>query len=291
MVGWIADSPSHLNVHLYADADFAGCVASQRSTSGAHLTVRGPKSSFPISCLSKRQGCVSLSTPEAEIIATQIAVKSMGLPAVDIWHTIHNDEGVIQVHEDNQAMIAVVRSGKNPTMRHIKRTHGVSIAWLHERFEEPFLSLHYEISTRMAADIYTKAFTDPHKWQNVCELINVIDPERLSDPSFFEDALDQSPSLSGGPTSRPPPPEDLPSKPGWDQERPIVVVKHPLQMKTPYYKYPSSTFDQRTTWMLHRNSPEWEKVEDKVMFERLPDPTAKLRAGFEKGIFIFSSSA
>ena len=67
------------------------------------------------------------------MVATLLAVKAMGLPAIDLWLTIR-DNGVIQVHENNQAMIAVVRTGKNPTIRHIKRTHGMSIAWLHEQF-------------------------------------------------------------------------------------------------------------------------------------------------------------
>jgi hypothetical protein len=33
----------------------------------------------------------------------------------------------------------------------------------------------------MAADIYTKGFTDKVKWQSVCGLINVVDPKRLND--------------------------------------------------------------------------------------------------------------
>ena len=32
--------------HLYADADFAGCVETQRSTSGAHLVLKGPVLAF-----------------------------------------------------------------------------------------------------------------------------------------------------------------------------------------------------------------------------------------------------
>ena len=32
----------------------------------------------------------------------------------------------------------------------------------------------------MAADIYTKSFTDKAKWQAVCWLINVVDPKLLS---------------------------------------------------------------------------------------------------------------
>ena len=37
--------------------------------------------------------------------------------------------------EDNQAMIRVIETGKNPTMRYLHRTHRVSVAWLHEVFQ------------------------------------------------------------------------------------------------------------------------------------------------------------
>jgi hypothetical protein len=47
LVGWIGDGPSALQPHLFADADFAGCVYTQRSTSGLHLAVRGPKQLLP----------------------------------------------------------------------------------------------------------------------------------------------------------------------------------------------------------------------------------------------------
>ncbi len=40
LVGWIGDDGSLLQPHLFADADFAGCAATQRSTSGLHMAVR-----------------------------------------------------------------------------------------------------------------------------------------------------------------------------------------------------------------------------------------------------------
>ena len=46
---------------LYADADFAGCVESLRSTSGGHLNLQGPNTRFPLSGSSK--------SLEAEIVA------------------------------------------------------------------------------------------------------------------------------------------------------------------------------------------------------------------------------
>ena len=62
-------------------------------------------------------------------------------------------------------------------MRYLHRTHGVSVAWLHEIFKsKKYLDLVYETTDRMCADIYTKAFTDKAKWTAVCQLINVVDP-------------------------------------------------------------------------------------------------------------------
>ena len=64
-------------------------------------------------------------------------------------------------------------------MRYIARTHGVSVAWLHERFGTKDLQLVYELSASMCADIYTKAFTESEKCWSVCRLICVRDPAEL----------------------------------------------------------------------------------------------------------------
>ena len=78
---WVGDSFSFdLGLHLYADADFAGCAASQRSTSGSSVCMQGPHTRFVLSGLSKRQGCVSHSTPEAELVANTFALRNSGLP-------------------------------------------------------------------------------------------------------------------------------------------------------------------------------------------------------------------
>eukprot|EP00974_Lingulodinium_polyedra_P029591 2851022-Lingulodinium_polyedra.AAC.1 len=35
-------------------------------------------------------------------------------------------------HEDNSAMIRVIKTGRNPILRYLHRTHRISIAVLHE---------------------------------------------------------------------------------------------------------------------------------------------------------------
>ena len=65
-------------------------------------------------------------------------------------------------------------------MRYLLRTHRVSVAWLHETFSRGYIRMFYEDSSKMCADIYTKAFTDLARWQHACSLINVIDPAQLA---------------------------------------------------------------------------------------------------------------
>ena len=40
-------------------------------------------------------------------------------------------------------------------MRHLERTHGISIASMHEHFQKDHFVLIYEITAKMAADIHT----------------------------------------------------------------------------------------------------------------------------------------
>ena len=55
-------------------------------------------------------------------------------------------------------MIQVCRAGKNPTMRHMGRTHRVDVHWLHETFKHKWLDLVKTGMHYMRADIFTKGF-------------------------------------------------------------------------------------------------------------------------------------
>ena len=88
MIGWVGDKIEDLSLGLFADADFAGCAQSLRSTSGSHLQVQGKFTRFPLAGGSKRQGCVSHSTPEAEIVAADTALRTLGIPALSLWKVL-----------------------------------------------------------------------------------------------------------------------------------------------------------------------------------------------------------
>ena len=70
----------------------------------------------------------------------------------------------LEVYQDNQAAARIMTKGLAPTLRHIKRTHSVSVAWLHERVSGPVINLNDCISDVIVADIFTSSFIDRDKW-------------------------------------------------------------------------------------------------------------------------------
>ena len=168
MTGCVGDPPSKLTPHCFADADFAGCAKTSRSTSGVHLCLLGPNTVFPLAGQSKKQGCVSHSTPEAEIVAADHAMRTSGLPSLELWERLLCRKVILEFHEDNETCIGAMRCGYSAAMRHLGRTHGVCLRWLAERFHEAQYKLYYERSALQAADIYTKAFTALNEWTRAC---------------------------------------------------------------------------------------------------------------------------
>ena len=121
------------------------------------------------------------------------ALRHCGLPSLSLWGILMPQFRTLDCHEDNTAMIRICQAGRNPTMRYLSRTMGISIAWLYERFQDTNLELIYEESAKMTADIFTKAFTDKAKWQEVCHLVNIVDKEQ-----FYEHIAYVAPPAAGG---------------------------------------------------------------------------------------------
>lgn len=185
--GWVGDAPCHLAPHTYSDADFVGCNRTLRSTSGAQLNLEGPNTCFPIAALSRRQTCVSFSTPEAEIVALCLAFRTFTLPAISLWDVLLPGGYKSVFHEDNSACISVIKSGKKPTMRYLDRTHGISLQFLLDHMgksvpntNKMMYDLKYTDTKRMVADIHTKGFTCSEKWHHATQLCNVFPFEDFS---------------------------------------------------------------------------------------------------------------
>ena len=307
MIGWVGDKIEDLSLGLFADADFAGCAQSLRSTSGSHLQVQGKFTRFPLAGGSKRQGCVSHSTPEAEIVAADTALRTLGIPALSLWKVFAKVFPQLLFHDDNQGMIGVVRSGRNPTMRHLERTHGISIASMHEHFQKDHFVLIYEITAKMAADIHTKGFRNPMAWKKACMLINLLEPQDLQSkevldmlqPStdvdmttrqVFQSKTEDIPNFPytetpilpkevyrKGLTSK----EKLQYLPGMD---PIFVVKQPVfyRPKPPGLMVPPDVL--RSTWILLNGT--WTKVEHRAS---PPEQAVRFDKWVERACFQYHS--
>ena len=169
-----------LRPHIFTDADLAGCAVTQRSTTGVLSCVRGPHTSFPVGVICKRQGSVSHSTPEAEIVALDAGLRALGVPSQEIWRLFLPEPRLI-AHEDNMVTIRIVESGRNQTMKHLGRTHGICIGWLSEQLARQTFEIVYEPSSTMAADVFTKAFSNPFAWAHALELVGLCPSADVED--------------------------------------------------------------------------------------------------------------
>ena len=78
------------------------------------------------------KGALVIQTAEAEIVASDTALRTLGIPALSLWKVLAKVLRQLLFHDDSQGMIGVVNSGRNPTMRHLERTYGISIAFSKE---------------------------------------------------------------------------------------------------------------------------------------------------------------
>ena len=87
-INFVGDAPSECWLTLFSDASFAGDLRDSKSTSGGILCLVGPNTYVPICWICKKQGAVSHSTAEAEIISLDAGVRLEGLPALSLWSLV-----------------------------------------------------------------------------------------------------------------------------------------------------------------------------------------------------------
>ena len=107
------------------------------------------------------------------------AIRSIGLPAMDVWDIVLPGTKLV-VREDNDVSVRIVQTGRNPTMRHLNRSHGVSIASIHELWKAGEFTVEYVPSSLQSADIFTKSFTLPRQWEAVCRLVGICAVEDVA---------------------------------------------------------------------------------------------------------------
>ena len=81
---------------------------------------------------------MSHSTPEAEIVAADVAIKREGIPLLTSREVLNNapqHPRPGRFYEDNETGARVMKTGRPPLMRHLGRTCAVFIALLSEQFK------------------------------------------------------------------------------------------------------------------------------------------------------------
>ena len=129
--GFIGDPWEDLQIVEFVDADWASDNDDKKSTTGALLVLFGPNSFYPLGAICKKQGCQSLSTPEAEVVALTVSLKDLVFPMLDLFeHVLQRKKVVPIVFEDNEATQKIVKTGKvEKAMGHIGRTHEIQVPW------------------------------------------------------------------------------------------------------------------------------------------------------------------
>ena len=90
---------------------------------------------------------------------SQIPTKHINLDLANIDHVSSNVKhsgscAMLYVFEDNEAVIEMIIKGRSPTMRHVSRTHRVSLDWLFDRIIlDPKIQIRYIDTKHQLADI------------------------------------------------------------------------------------------------------------------------------------------
>ena len=200
-------------------------------------------------------------------------------------------------------MIGMIRTGKNPTMRHLERTHGISIGWMHSIFQEGYVSLAYEVTAKDGGGYPYQVVQGLRVWdpcvsadqhfppsligsQEIMDLMRPTHAQSADEKGHqhysFKSEVPWLPlhtHIASGAVS------------GWslqqeglqehDSVDPILVVRFPCVLREPPSALPPGRY-LRSTWILHEG--QWHQVEDHA---QMPDTPAKFDRYVERAVFQF----
>ena len=113
------------------------------------------------------------STTESEVVSLAAGLYGDALPMLNMWDVLLGRDCELEVFEDNNATITVVRKGYSSKLRHINRTHKVNLSSLSEMFAKPGITLQYVATKEQAADIFTKGLS-PGLWDSALKMLGII---------------------------------------------------------------------------------------------------------------------
>ena len=83
-------------------------------------------------------------------------------------------EALLCVFEDSEAVIKMITKGRSPTMRHVSRTHRVVLDWLFDRINlDSKIQIKYIDTRNQLADILTKGNFTRDEWNHLLNLFHI----------------------------------------------------------------------------------------------------------------------
>lgn len=160
-----------IKLHVYTDADFAGCIHSVKSTSGLWVEISsGSDCAFPVYWQSKRQSSVARSTTEAELIAMANGLYGEVYNLQSFVQQLIGDVVEVKFFQDNSAVLQVLKAGYSAKLRHCGRVHKVNVASISESLEEDSISADHCTTLQQKANGFTK-IVPPVEWPlTLCQL-------------------------------------------------------------------------------------------------------------------------
>ena len=137
---------------LYSDASFANTDEERKSVTGYTVMMAGG----PISTKSTKQGNITVSTAEAELVACSDACRESEW----IWFLLeelgYKQTRPIQIHCDNQSVVAIAKNpGNHNGTKHIEIRH----LYVRHLIDQKRATIKYCWTEDMIADILTKAIS------------------------------------------------------------------------------------------------------------------------------------
>ena len=76
-------------------------------------------------------------------------------------------EAMLYIFEEKEAVIKMIIKGRSPTMRHVSRTHRVTLGWLFDRINlDPKIQIKYIDTRNQLADILKKGNFTRDEWNH-----------------------------------------------------------------------------------------------------------------------------
>ena len=171
------------------------------------LFLLGPNTCVPLGHICKKQGAVSKSSTEAEVIAMDACMQVDGLPALQLWEqtletlcgksiqpsqkpnprnarecflsqldavptSVPEPTGRAQICilEDNEPVIRMSVKQRWPQLRYVPRTHRINLDWIFELVSnDPGVFIKWISTKEQLADILTKGMFTAAQFQSLVE--------------------------------------------------------------------------------------------------------------------------